>query len=57
MTCSPTATINWLPEHIKEGRFGDFLRNNVDWALSRENATGARRCRSGYVTNAVKWMP
>jgi isoleucyl-tRNA synthetase len=32
--------IHWLPEHIKEGRFGDFLRNNVDWALSRERFWG-----------------
>jgi isoleucyl-tRNA synthetase len=32
--------INWLPEHIKEGRFGDFLQNNVDWALSRERYWG-----------------
>jgi isoleucyl-tRNA synthetase len=28
--------INWVPDHIKWGRFGDWLRNNVDWALSRE---------------------
>ena len=34
------AAIQWLPEHIKEGRFGDFLRNNVDWALSRERWWG-----------------
>jgi isoleucyl-tRNA synthetase len=34
------AQVNWLPEHIKEGRFGDFLRNNVDWALSRERYWG-----------------
>jgi len=34
------AEVNWLPEHIKEGRFGDFLRNNVDWALSRERFWG-----------------
>ncbi len=27
------AGINWLPEHIKEGRFGNFLETNVDWAL------------------------
>lgn len=33
-------TINWLPEHIKEGRFGDFLAHNVDWALSRERFWG-----------------
>ncbi|MBP7747731.1 MAG: isoleucine--tRNA ligase [Phycisphaerae bacterium] len=32
--------VNWLPEHIQEGRFGDFLRNNVDWALSRERYWG-----------------
>lgn len=32
--------VNWLPEHIKEGRFGDFLQNNVDWALSRERFWG-----------------
>jgi isoleucyl-tRNA synthetase len=34
------AAIQWLPEHIREGRFGDFLRNNVDWALSRERWWG-----------------
>jgi isoleucyl-tRNA synthetase len=32
--------VRWMPEHIKEGRFGDFLRNNVDWALSRERYWG-----------------
>jgi isoleucyl-tRNA synthetase len=32
--------IGWLPEHIKDGRFGDFLANNVDWALSRERYWG-----------------
>ncbi|MGE4607243.1 MAG: class I tRNA ligase family protein, partial [Myxococcota bacterium] len=34
------AKINWLPETIRDGRFGDFLRNNVDWALSRERFWG-----------------
>ncbi|HJN78085.1 MAG TPA: isoleucine--tRNA ligase [Myxococcota bacterium] len=33
-------SINWLPDHIREGRMGDFLRNNVDWALSRERFWG-----------------
>lgn len=28
--------INWYPEHIKYGRFGNWLENNVDWALGRE---------------------
>jgi len=32
--------INWYPEHIKQGRFGDWLRNNVDWAVSRERYWG-----------------
>ncbi|MGA7119447.1 MAG: isoleucine--tRNA ligase, partial [Polyangiaceae bacterium] len=32
--------IHWIPDHIKEGRFGDFLANNVDWALSRERWWG-----------------
>ena len=34
------AQINWLPEHIKDGRFGNFLESNVDWALSRERYWG-----------------
>ena len=32
--------INWLPEHIRDGRFGNFLETNVDWALSRERYWG-----------------
>lgn len=28
--------INWMPDHIRTGRFGDWLENNVDWALGRE---------------------
>ena len=32
--------VSWLPEHIGTGRFGDFLANNVDWALSRERYWG-----------------
>jgi isoleucyl-tRNA synthetase len=34
------AEINWYPEHIKNGRFGNFLESNVDWALSRERFWG-----------------
>jgi isoleucyl-tRNA synthetase len=33
-------TINWVPENIREGRFGNWLENNVDWALSRERFWG-----------------
>ncbi|MFA5629149.1 MAG: isoleucine--tRNA ligase [Dehalococcoidales bacterium] len=32
--------VNWYPDHIKEGRFGDWLKNNVDWAFSRERYWG-----------------
>ncbi len=32
--------IHWHPEHIREGRFGYFLENVVDWALSRERYWG-----------------
>ena len=34
------SSINWYPEYIKEGRFGEWLRNNVDWAISRERYWG-----------------
>lgn len=46
-------TINWHPEHIKHGRFGNWLENNVDWALSRERYWGTPlpvwRCGEGHV--------
>jgi isoleucyl-tRNA synthetase len=32
--------INWYPGHIKNGRFGNWLENNVDWALGRERYWG-----------------
>jgi isoleucyl-tRNA synthetase len=33
-------TIKWVPENIRDGRFGKWLENNVDWALSRERFWG-----------------
>jgi isoleucyl-tRNA synthetase len=32
--------INWIPGHIQEGRFGNWLETNIDWALSRERYWG-----------------
>lgn len=32
--------INWVPEHIKNGRFGNWLENNIDWALGRDRYWG-----------------
>ncbi len=32
--------IQWVPEHIRDGRFGNWLANNVDWALGRERYWG-----------------
>ena len=32
--------IQWFPEHIRHGRFGNWLENNVDWALSRDRYWG-----------------
>lgn len=32
--------INWEPEHIKDGRFGEWLKNANDWAISRERYWG-----------------
>ena len=34
------AQIDWVPEHIRAGRFGNWLENNIDWAISRERYWG-----------------
>lgn len=35
------AQINWQPTHIKDGRFGKWLENARDWAISRQRYWGA----------------
>ena len=47
-----TETIEWYPDNVKYGRFGNFIENVIDWGLSRERYWGTPlpvwECECGY---------
>lgn len=51
---SENQMIDWHPGHIRDGRFGEWLANNVDWALSRDRFWGTPlpiwRCEANHFT-------
>lgn len=57
------STINWFPGHIKEGRFGQWLKEGKDWAFSRERYWGTPlpvwkcvKCSAYHVIGSVEEM-
>ncbi len=51
---SENQQVAWMPEHVRDGRFGQWLENATDWAVSRNRFWGNPlpiwRCENGHVT-------
>lgn len=55
--------INWIPEHIKDGRFGQWIKEGKDWAFSRERYWGTplpawkcQKCNHHKVVGSIAEM-
>ncbi|HEY4527978.1 MAG TPA: class I tRNA ligase family protein, partial [Candidatus Paceibacterota bacterium] len=55
------AKIDWHPSYLKDGRFGEWLKENVDWGISRERFWGAplpvwrcEKCKNVKVVGSLK---
>ncbi|OGY58935.1 MAG: hypothetical protein A3H06_02400 [Candidatus Colwellbacteria bacterium RIFCSPLOWO2_12_FULL_44_13] len=54
-------TIHWIPDHIKEGRFGEWLKEAKDWSLSRERYWGTplpiwecKKCETTKIIGSIE---